>query len=290
MSSTKETNFRLAVSTPSDTINNYNFLINTLLTYPPVYVGGRALLPLEKDVQDTLGAGGEVCDPCKPCGPYENCIDPTTVCSASVRTLIGPGGWIHSRSTNTSYAQSAETSDGLVDATTVVYIIETLPPDLLPTSIDSFGPLLKVVPYNGRVPQSFWGCTYWKDTIPSTEGPTCGCFRHYPETGVCPNGEQECYGCVWSPKLGTFGGITVDSGLFSIAGSTGIDVLDAYFNGNNLLNEVIQDVEDNSDPDDSQTTTIQNIQKLFRIYEMIPLQNVVCGDGSTAFAIPFGIS
>jgi hypothetical protein len=163
--------------------------------------------------------------------------------------------------------------------------------------MDNFGlgPLTKIIPFTGPVPPAMQGCSFWVN-LPSpvplslTPGVTCGCSM-YPDR-KCPDNLTQCPGCIWKPLLGQqFGGAFNDY-LFTVAGITGIDLLDSYFAGNkDLPSGVIAagsagggpatagSAEENSDdtlnPYEPGTTFNSLKDKLFRIYEIIPWK--ACG-------------
>ena len=270
INSTNSADFVIATQIETDAVSIGNFLIDNIIPYPPVYVGGGNLLPLEKDIEFSTNTI-EYCELCS-CGKSgpngEPCLDPASKCSVQPEKLVGPGGWVHSRSSTPSQGQEY---NGVVNSS-VFYAYKPLPTELLPTTFDALGPLLNVGQFNGPVPDGMSGCSFWRD-VSGAETP-CGCDRTvYPE-GRCPNGAVSCTGCIWRPMLGPFGGVDIRDQVFSIYGATGIDVLDAYFDGNTFLPDIPVAIPSGEDEDDegslpevSVATELGN--RLFRVYEKI---------------------
>ena len=299
---TRDPNFYVEAMAPYDAINKLTFLVNDNLEYPPVYCGSGSLLPLEKSIQARFNGDGTnpSCNPCECDTNDPNCSDVGSFssCNMAVSKVLGPGGWVYARRRpgNDNNPNDIVLNGFNVNNSSVLYIRDKIPKSLLPRTGDSLGPLLKIKQFEGPVPAVMGGCSFYRDTTgqPLPDGQTCGCNKNVYPNGVCPGGAVSCPGCMWRPLLGSFGGVSFSNTYFTLDGSTGLDILDAYFDNNILLPRPPVIIPAGEDDDMTQTTEAEMAiwsesitNKLYRIYSIIPSLYSVCGDGFTSIPKDF---
>ena len=251
---------------PKNTISKHTYSTQSLMSYPPIYCGGRDLEPLKDSMNGALRWEDTGCDVCNPSPPEEPSICESEcgggggnpVCVSPPSKLLGPGGWVHSYGSSSACVGGDENaklivtkSDGIYGQNTVQTLNNTVVYNaerLVMPAIHSdpwLGPLASFkLGWGGTFPPGFQpGCQYFcKPISPPPPNPllafvsgatqcfTCTCDRNLYPTGGCTDGRQSCPGCSF------IGWQYIDeSFLFEVQQEYSIDNESLYFPGVEML-------------------------------------------------------